>query len=82
MAAKGREMSLSPAQLKEARRLLGWPLSMVGGKSGLSTTTISHFENDKRRPSLSNVCTIRKALEDAGVEFNGSGVDVRLRKAK
>ena len=36
-------MSISPAQLKEARRLLGWPLSVVGGKSDLSTSTISLF---------------------------------------
>jgi transcriptional regulator with XRE-family HTH domain len=49
-------MSISPAQLKEARRLLGWTLSMVGGKSDLSTSTISFFETGRRRPSALVVC--------------------------
>jgi hypothetical protein len=76
------EMSLSPDQIREARRLLGWPLSVLGGKSGLSVTTVSQFENSRRRPSALNVSAIRKVLEDAGVEFNSNGPGVRLRKGK
>jgi transcriptional regulator with XRE-family HTH domain len=78
-------MSISPAQLKEARRLLGWTLSVVGGKSDLSTSTISFFETGRRRPSALGVSKIRKAFEAAGVEFiaeNGEGTGVRLRKDK
>jgi transcriptional regulator with XRE-family HTH domain len=66
-------MSISPAQLKEARRLLGWTLSVVGGKSDLSTSTISFFETGRRRPSALGVSKIRKAFEDAGVEFMRGG---------
>ena len=69
-------MSISGAQVEEVRRLLGWPLSVVGGKSDLSTSTISFFETGKRRPSSLNVSTIRKVFEAAGVEFiaeNGDG---------
>jgi transcriptional regulator with XRE-family HTH domain len=72
-------MSISPAQLKEARRLLGWTLSVVGGKSDLSTSTISFFETGRRRPSALGVSKIRKAFEDAGVEFmNGGEPGARL----
>jgi transcriptional regulator with XRE-family HTH domain len=78
-------MSISTAQLKEARRLLGWTLSTVGGKSDLSTSTLSFFETDRRRPSALDVSKIRKAFEAAGVDFiaeNGDGPGVRLRKEK
>jgi transcriptional regulator with XRE-family HTH domain len=72
-------MSISPAQLKEARRLLGWTLSVVGGKSDLSTSTISFFETGRRRPSALGVSKIRKAFEAAGVEFmNGGQPGARL----
>jgi transcriptional regulator with XRE-family HTH domain len=62
-------MSISAAQVREARRLLGWTLSTVGGKSDLSESTISFFENGKRRPSAAGVAKIRRALEAAGVVF-------------
>jgi hypothetical protein len=50
---------------------------------GLST--VAEFENDKREPWSDNLTAIRRALEDAGVEFipakSGKGVGVRLREA-
>jgi transcriptional regulator with XRE-family HTH domain len=73
-------MSISPDQVKTARGLLGWPVSILAGKSGLSTTTISNFEKGARRPSVLNVSTIRKVFESAGVEFVGEA-GARLRKA-
>jgi transcriptional regulator with XRE-family HTH domain len=73
-------MSISPAQLKEARQLVGWSLSVVGGKSNLSASTISFFETGRRRPSAPIVSKIRKAFEVAGVEFtNGGQSGVKLR---
>lgn len=73
-------MIISPDQAKTARRLLEWSLSIVGGKSGLSSTTISDFENGKRRPSVLNVSTMRKVFENAGVEFVGeAGVRMRAK---
>jgi transcriptional regulator with XRE-family HTH domain len=75
------EMSISPDQAKTARRLLGWTVSVLGGKSGLSATTVSHFENGERRPSALNVSKIRKAFEDAGVEFVGeAGARMKTRQ--
>jgi transcriptional regulator with XRE-family HTH domain len=62
-------MSISPDQVKTARRLLGWSVPVLAGKSGLSVATISNFEKGTRRPSVLNVTTIRKIFEDAGIEF-------------
>jgi transcriptional regulator with XRE-family HTH domain len=70
-------MTISPNQAKTARRLIGWTVSVLGGKSGLSGTTVSHFENGKRRPSALNVSKIRKVFEEGGVEFAGGGVKLR-----
>jgi transcriptional regulator with XRE-family HTH domain len=76
-------MTISAAQVREARRLLSWTLSTVGDKSDLSASTISFFETGRRRPTALNVSRIRKVFETAGVEFtNGGEPGVRLRKAK
>jgi transcriptional regulator with XRE-family HTH domain len=64
-------VTLSADQAKTARRLLGWRLSVLADKSGLSAPTISDFENSKRRPSVLNVSTIQKVFENAGVDFVG-----------
>jgi hypothetical protein len=48
----------------------------------LAPSTIQFFETDKREPIPNNLSAIRRALEDAGVEFiqakGGKGVGVRL----
>jgi transcriptional regulator with XRE-family HTH domain len=75
-------MSISPNQLKTARRLLGWSVPLLADKSGLSVTTVSNFEKGTRRPSVLNVSTIRKLFEDAGIEFGGDDPGATLRTAK
>jgi transcriptional regulator with XRE-family HTH domain len=72
-------MSISPSQAKTARRLIGLTIAVLAGKSGLSATTISHFENGTRRPSARNISTIRKVFEDSGVEFVGEA-GARMKK--
>jgi transcriptional regulator with XRE-family HTH domain len=51
--------------------LLGWSISILAGKAGASATTVSDFENGKRQTSVLNNAKIRKAFENAGVEFVG-----------
>jgi transcriptional regulator with XRE-family HTH domain len=70
-AEEGCEVSISPDQARNARRLLGWPVTVVAGKSGLSTSTVLYFEKGTRRPRISNIAKIRKVLEVGGVEFVG-----------
>jgi transcriptional regulator with XRE-family HTH domain len=78
-------MTITPAQVKEARLLLGWTQSELGGQAGVSATTVAYTETDRpRRPAI-GLSAIRQALEDAGVIFveeNGEGPGVRLRKGK
>jgi transcriptional regulator with XRE-family HTH domain len=73
-------MTISPAQVKAARRLLGWSQDVLGGKVGLSKTSVALFEKGGRRPAALNVTVIRKVLESAGVEFTAGEAGVRLAK--
>jgi transcriptional regulator with XRE-family HTH domain len=70
-------------QSRAARGLLKWSQRQLADESGVGLSTVAEFENDKREPWLGNLTAIRRALEDAGVEFiparNGKGVGVRLR---
>jgi transcriptional regulator with XRE-family HTH domain len=68
-------MTLTGAQVREARELLGWTQNDLAGRVGVSTTTISFFENNRQRPSEELLDTIRAAFYAAGIRFHGrSGV--------
>ncbi len=78
-------MTITGAQVRNARNLLGWTRDRLAGASGLSPTTISHLESGKRWPTALRLSSIRCVLEDFGVIFveeNGGGPGVRLRKGK
>jgi transcriptional regulator with XRE-family HTH domain len=71
-------------QSRAARSLLGWTQQQLAAAAGVALATIQFFETDKREPIPNNITAIRRALEDAGVEFipakSGKGVGVRLRE--
>ena len=71
-------------QSRAARSLLGWTQQQLADTAGVALATIQFFESDKRVPIPNNLTAIRRALEDAGVEFiaarSGKGVGVRLRE--
>ncbi len=76
-------MLLTPEQVSQARRLLGWPMRGLAEVSKLSHSTIRNFETGKRRPMPPNVLAIRRALQTAGAEFiDGDPPSVRLRKTE
>ena len=78
-------MSISPAQCRGARGLLGWSQSELSEASKTATKTVADFERGAREPYQRTLEDVRGALERAGVEFiaeNGGGPGVRLRKAK
>jgi transcriptional regulator with XRE-family HTH domain len=75
-------MTITGAQVTEARRLLGWTQSQLAVDVRFSATTISHFESGKRRPSAPVVSEIRFVLEAGGVEFDDKGHGVRMREGK
>jgi transcriptional regulator with XRE-family HTH domain len=71
-------------QSRAARGLLGWSQQTLADAASVSLATIQLFETDKREPIPNNLAAIRRALEEAGVEFipakrGGKGVGVRLR---
>jgi transcriptional regulator with XRE-family HTH domain len=78
-------MSISPAQCRGARGLLGWSQSELSEASKTATKTVADFERGAREPYQRTLEDVRAALEKAGIEFieeNGGGAGVRLRKAK
>jgi transcriptional regulator with XRE-family HTH domain len=69
--------------MPRALGLRGMIQSDLASVSGVSLRTIIHFEAAERRPIPAIMAAIRRALEDAGVEFiaeNGGGSGVRLAK--
>ena len=81
-------MPLSPltsAQIRAARALLRWSADELARQSAVGVTTIRRAELTEHQTSMTmaNNLAVRRALEDAGVEFideNGGGAGVRLRK--
>ena len=77
---------LTSAQIRAARALIRWTAEDLAENSTVSVTTIRRAELRQNETVLTRVndSVIRRALEDAGVEFideNGSGgPGVRLRK--
>lgn len=77
-------MRISSAQLRAARALLRWSAVDLARASKVGVATIRRVEIiDGVIPvTRANELAIRRALEDAGVEFideNGGGAGVRLR---
>jgi hypothetical protein len=77
--------SLTSAQIRAARALIRWSAEDLARSSAVGLTTIRRAELTIEKTSLTaaNDQAIRRALEDAGIEFideNGGGPGLRLRK--
>jgi transcriptional regulator with XRE-family HTH domain len=77
-------MIILPKQSRAARGLLDLTLADLARAASLGLSTVKNFENSLRDTTPANLIAIRRALEEAGVEFipakNGKGVGVRLRE--
>jgi transcriptional regulator with XRE-family HTH domain len=74
-------MDITPDQCRGARGLLDITQSELATKSGVSLGTVINFESGERQPIRAVMEAIRKALEDAGIEFipeDGGGLGVRF----
>ncbi len=54
---------LFQARLKAAREMRQWSQSDLAGRSGLSPSSIAHFETGSRKPSFDNLRRLANALE-------------------
>jgi transcriptional regulator with XRE-family HTH domain len=66
-------VSISVAQLRAARGLVGWSQTQLAEASKVSRATIADFEIGKRTPYTRTIEEIQRALEGAGVVFLGLG---------
>jgi DNA-binding XRE family transcriptional regulator len=75
-------MTITSAQVKAARELLGWTRWHLAKQAGVSLTTIRDFELGLRIVGESLIAAVQRALEDAaGVEFtNGGEPGVKMRR--
>jgi hypothetical protein len=83
--SSGPPSALTSAQIRAARALIRWSAEDLARVSAVGVTTIRRAELAAEATSLTaaNDRSLRRALEDAGVEFideNGGGPGVRLKK--
>lgn len=75
---------ITSGQIKAGRALVGWTARELAAKADIGFSTLIRLESENGVPS-SNVRTleaIKKAFEDAGIEFIGtpeSGAGVRWK---
>jgi transcriptional regulator with XRE-family HTH domain len=69
-------------QCRAARGLLNWSQPELASRAGVGLSTVRNLEAARHQTTKANGAAIRRALEEAGVEFiasNGGGPGVRLR---
>ena len=74
---------ITPSQCRAARGLLAWSQEDLAARAGVSQVTVHQLEAGSTQPRRATHDVIRRAFENAGVEFideNGGGPGVRLRK--
>ena len=59
----------TPALSRAGRALLDWSQEELATASHLGVSTVRDFERGRRVPTVNNLAAIRRALEEAGVEF-------------
>ena len=64
-------MTITSAQCRAARALLGWTQKTLAERSGTGTVAINQFENGTSQPRRATVDVIKRAFEAAGIEFIG-----------
>lgn len=76
---------MTPAQVRAARKLVGWSRDRLAALSDVSVSLLQSYENGVAlRPALvEKLEPIRATLEAADIEFtNGEGPGVKLKQTK
>jgi predicted transcriptional regulator len=72
--------SISPAQLRGARAMLGWDLREAARRSGVGFTTIGRLEKQTGtliEARTSTVALLIGAYETASIAFFGNGIEMK-----
>lgn len=73
-------MLITSAQCRAARALVDMDQAVLAKTAQVTRNVIINFEKGRSTPNRNNLDAIRRALEDAGVEFiNGGSPGVRLK---
>jgi transcriptional regulator with XRE-family HTH domain len=74
--------TITTAESRAARALLGWSQQQLADKSGVSISTITDFEAGTRKPRKASMDRLRTAFREAGLRFlnYGDGTGVWLPK--
>ena len=65
-------------QIRRARELLGWTPYRLAPRAGIGHTLLRQFEKGARPIDAESAARLRAALEEAGVDFLGEGVRLRV----
>ena len=63
------ELAITPAQLRAARALLGWPRKQLRTQSGVSVETLKNIERGKNRPAATTFERLVSTFANHGVTF-------------
>jgi predicted transcriptional regulator len=74
---------VTPQGSRAARSWLNWSQTELARRARVSLSTVRDYETSRRRPIANNIEAIRRAIEEAGIEFvydragNPAGILVR-----
>jgi hypothetical protein len=68
---------MTPAQCRAARGLIRMTINALGEAAAVPATTVWDYESEIGEPQAAEVAAMRKALENAGVEFIEDGIKLR-----
>src|SRR5258708_38717134 len=60
---------MSPEQCRAARAWMNWSQDELAAKAQVSNSTLRDFESGRRVPIANNLKAIKRALEEAGMQF-------------
>lgn len=74
--------TMSPAQSRAARGMLGWSEADLAGRVGLAEQDVKDFESGANDPASGQIEALRSALMSAGIVFHEgreNGVSLRAK---
>lgn len=79
--------TITPAQIRGARGMLGWSLMDLARAAGVSVLTVKRIGDARAVVTPATVGIVQGALESAGIEFlgdeeNGRGMRLTPRRAQ